>query len=166
LDRLKTFSPRHRRYIMAVLDEIVRHYGTDLLGLAVFGSYARGENRLNSDLDLLIILRRAPGLRQRIEEFVDQIEMKCEPLAQEIYAEEDILCELSPYILSREEALKMQPVYYDLAEHHMIVYDPAGLIARIIDGTREALSRAGARREERGGTWEWRTEGFLGGTDL
>lgn len=55
--------------------------------------------------------------------------MKHEALAQEIYEQEDILCELSPYILTGEEALKLHPIYYDLVEHYFIIYDPDGLIA-------------------------------------
>lgn len=55
---LITFSPRHRRYLASVLREIVDYYGEGLQGCAVFGSYARGDNLLNSDFDLLIILNR------------------------------------------------------------------------------------------------------------
>ncbi|MBC7105270.1 MAG: nucleotidyltransferase domain-containing protein, partial [Firmicutes bacterium] len=129
--RIKTFSQRHRRYLAAVLREIVAHYGESLVGLAIFGSYARGENRLNSDLDLLIILDNAPGPGRRLREFVEEVEMKHEPLAQELYEREDLSCELSPYILTRQEALKLHPIYYDLAEHCVVICDPEGLIARI-----------------------------------
>lgn len=166
--RLKTFSSRHRRYIAAVLREIVAHYGDSLVGLAVFGSYARGDNRLNSDLDLLILLDRAPALGRRLREFVEEVEMKHEALAQELYEREDVSCELSPYILTREEALRLQPVYYDLAEHCLVIYDPEGLIARIVKGTRKFLERFRARKIPRGNTWEWYLQEphFPGGTEL
>lgn len=166
--KLKTFSPLHRRYLLAVLQEIVDYYDEALLGCAVFGSYARGDNRLNSDLDLLIILRQTLGLSQRVRQFVEAVEMKYEVLAQALYEEADILCELSPYILSREEAMKMQPIYYDLVENHLIIYDPAGLIAHIIKATGQILRLSGARKVWHGNAWEWQTGrmGFLGGTDL
>lgn len=168
LSRLKTFSPRHRRYLASVLREIIAHYGTSLIGCAIFGSYARGENRLNSDLDLLIILEDAPSFSRRLEEFVEQVEMKHEALAQELYEQEEILCELSPYILTREEALKLQPIYYDLVKHHLILYDPEGLIARIIGSTRKLLEQSEARKTSRSNTWEWSLEkiGFPRGIDL
>ncbi|MQL53674.1 nucleotidyltransferase domain-containing protein [Desulfofundulus thermobenzoicus] len=168
LSKLITFSPRHRRYILNVLMEVVNYYGDLLLGCAVFGSYARGDNRKNSDLDLLIILKSAPGLSRRLKEFVENIEMKHEDLAQEIYEEEEILCELSPYILTVEEALKIHPIYYDLVEDHMIVYDPGGYINRIINSIKKILAQSGARKVRRSNTWEWQMgkAGFPGGMDL
>ncbi|MGQ9532361.1 MAG: nucleotidyltransferase domain-containing protein [Desulfotomaculales bacterium] len=168
LSRLKTFSPRHRRYLAAVLREIVAHYGESLLGLAVFGSYARGENRLNSDLDLLIVLDHAPGPGRRLREFVEEVEMKHEALAQELYEREDLSCELSPYILTRREALKLHPIYYDLAEHCLVICDRESLIARIVEGTRKFLERSGARKTPHGNTWGWSLQKpcFPGGIDL
>lgn len=166
--RLRTFAPRHRRYLAAVLREIIAHYGPSLVGCVIFGSYARSENRLNSDLDLLIILEDAPSFSRRLKDFVEQVEMKHEALAQELYEQEEILCELSPYILTREEALKLQPIYYDLVEHHLILYDPEGLIARIIGSTRKLLERLEGRKTSHSNTWEWSLEktGFPGGIDL
>lgn len=165
---IKTFSPGHRKYIIDVLGEIVNHYGDSLVGCAIFGSYARGDNRKNSDLDLLIILHQTPGFSRRIKEFVDSIEMKHENLAQGIFEQDDILVELSPYILSRNEALKMQPIYFDLVDHHVVIYDPALIIAHIIDSTKRLLTRSGARKVRRNNTWEWQTgkAGFTGGMDL
>ncbi len=41
--KIKTFSARHRQYVVSVLKEIIEYYGDSLLGCAVFGSYARGD---------------------------------------------------------------------------------------------------------------------------
>lgn len=168
LPKMKTFSPPHKQYVIAVLNEVVRYYGDLLLGFAVFGSYARGDNHHNSDLDLLIVLKEAPGFSLRLREFVDNIEMKHEVLAQKLYEQEDIHLELSPYILTRAEALKMHPLYFDLVEHHCIIYDPDHIIARIISSTEIILRKSGARKNRVGNTWEWQTGkmGFLGGMDL
>ena len=46
------------------------------MSLVIFGSYARKENKLSSDLDILIILIRTNRSRhERIREFVEEIEM-------------------------------------------------------------------------------------------
>ncbi|NPV52020.1 MAG: nucleotidyltransferase domain-containing protein [Firmicutes bacterium] len=164
--QLKTFSPLHRSYIVAVLTEILQHYRDNLSGLAIFGSYARRENRKNSDLDLLIILQEAPRRRERLVEFIDEIELKHEHLAQRLYDEEDILCELSPYILREAEALRVQPIYFDLVSHHVVVSDPKGIVARIIASMWALLRDVGAHRVRRNNTWEWQTRRFLGGIKL
>lgn len=163
---LRTFSPAHRRYIESIMAEILRHYGDNLSGLAVFGSYARKENRKDSDIDLLIILGEAPRRRERIAEFVDEIELKHEHLAQRLYEDEGIFCELSPYILTEAEALKVQPIYFDLVADHVVVSDPRGIVARIITSMDALLRKVGARRVRRNNTWEWQVGRFLGGVQL
>lgn len=89
-------------------------------------------------------------------------------MAQELYEQEGISCDLSPYILAREEAFKLQPIYYDLVEHHVIIYDPQSLLANIVEATKNFLAGAGAKKEWYGNTWEWGTEkvGFPGGIEL
>ncbi|HHW01862.1 MAG TPA: nucleotidyltransferase domain-containing protein [Thermoanaerobacterales bacterium] len=168
ISQLNTFSSLHRQYLNGVLKRIHEYYGDSLLGLLIFGSYARTENRKNSDLDLLIILKKAPGFSQRIREFVDNVEFELESLAQQLYEEEDILCELSPYILSKEESLKFHPIYFDLVEHNKVVYDPEGIISHIIESTKNLMDRYGAKKIEYGNFWEWETEKrkFLGGVQL
>lgn len=164
--KLKTFSPRHRQYIQAVLAEIMSYYGANLSGLAIFGSYARGENRKNSDLDLLIVLQTAPRMRERLGQFVDAIEMKHEQLAQRLYTQEEIFCELSPYILTEAEALTVQPIYYDFVTYHIVVADPKQIVQRILHSMAQLLRDTGAYRVRRNNTWEWHTGRFLGGTAL
>lgn len=59
------FSGRHRRYLNRIIREVVDFYGRNLLGLAVFGSYARRENRLNSkELEGHLRALRLTGLRR------------------------------------------------------------------------------------------------------
>ena len=162
--KLRTYTKRHEAYVNAVLDRIAAFYGERLVALAVHGSFARGTNRKDSDLDLLIVVRDAPKMRHRIAEFVDQIEMPVEPLGQELFEKDGILCDPSPYILTAEEARNMQPIYYDLAEHHVAVLDPDGLIERIVRSVRAWLDEIGASKVRRNNTVEWQTKrvGFPG----
>ncbi len=163
---LRTFSPEHRRWVESVLNRILQYYGENLLGLAIFGSFARGENRKGSDLDLLIILKNAGKRRIRIEEFILEIEMKHDDLAQQLFREQGLSCELSPYIVTEAEALLMQPIYYDLVDYHVVMWDPEGIIGRIIGSASALLKEVGACRVRRNNTWEWRTNRFLGGVRL
>ena len=60
----------------------------------------------------------------------------------------------------------MQPVYYDLVVHHVVVWDPEGIIGRIISSASALLKGVGAYRVRQNDTWEWRTNGFLGDVRL
>ncbi|NSW76358.1 MAG: nucleotidyltransferase domain-containing protein [Candidatus Atribacteria bacterium] len=162
--QLRTFSPLHVQYIEQTLSSIVGYYGELLLVLAIFGSYARGENRKNSDLDLLIILEKAPSLRKRLEEFEKAVE-GTEWLAQKLYGE-NIFCELSPYILSRDEAFTFQPIYFDLCEHHVVVVDPKNIFPELVASIEMLLRKHRAERFSWGNFWGWKTDKFLGGTRL
>ncbi|MCL6576810.1 MAG: nucleotidyltransferase domain-containing protein [Kyrpidia sp.] len=81
-------------YVRLVLERVQKYYADRLLAFAIYGSYARRENRMNSDLDLLIVLREASIRRERIEEFITEVEMFCESEAQELY-EQDVCCVIS-----------------------------------------------------------------------
>ncbi|MCX7668327.1 MAG: nucleotidyltransferase domain-containing protein [Atribacterota bacterium] len=162
--QLRTFSSLHAQYIEQTLSSIVGYYRELLLVLAIFGSYARGENRRNSDLDLLIILEKAPSLRKRLEEFEKAVE-GTELLTQKLY-EEDIFCEISPYILSRDEAFTFQPIYFDLCEYHMVVFDPKSIFPGLIASIKTLLQKHRAEKFSWGNFWGWKTDKFLGGTRL
>ena len=92
--------------------------------------------------------------------------MKHDDLAQQLFREQGLSCELSPYIVTEVEALVMQPIYYDLVTHRVVVWDPKGIVDRIISSSSALLKEAGAYRVRRGNAWEWRTNGFLGGVRL
>ena len=162
--KFKTYTKRHEAYVNAVLDRIAVFYGHRLVALAVYGSFARGENRKDSDLDLFIILRDAPKMSFRIAEFVEQVEMPVEPLGQALFEKDGIHCDPSPYILTAEEARNIQPIYYDFVEHLAVALDPEGLIDRIVGAVRTRLDEVGGAKIRRNNTIEWQTKrvGFPG----
>lgn len=55
--------------MMAAISELA---GEALMGVVLFGSMARGESRLNSDMDLLIILRQSLALTRKLYARWDQ----------------------------------------------------------------------------------------------
>jgi len=91
------------------------------VSLVIFGSYARKENKLSSDLDILIILRTNRPRHERIREFVEEIEMPLEHLIQGLI-DEGIFVDLSPIIFSEEGAKYFNPIYLDMVEHSIISF--------------------------------------------
>jgi predicted nucleotidyltransferase len=55
---------------LAALNELAQRYGVH--GIRVFGSYARGEAKPDSDLDLLVDIDYSPGVAMRLVHFYQE----------------------------------------------------------------------------------------------
>lgn len=150
------FHDLHRRCIACVLGRIREYYGARLVSLAVFGSYAHGTPRSDSDLDLFIVLESGTWSRftERNEEFDAAVERPCDPHLQALF-EEGISMDLSPVILLREEARSFMPLYLDMADHCLIVRDRGGFLANVLEEIRRRKAHWGSRRSVAGGHWLW-----------
>src|SRR4051812_41664949 len=60
-----TLLPPERRVVNALAGELKSHFGGRLERVAVFGSRARGDVTLDSDIDVLIVLRM-PAEQERV----------------------------------------------------------------------------------------------------
>jgi predicted nucleotidyltransferase len=138
------------------LRRIVDYYSASLVTLAVFGSYARREPRFDSDLDLLIVLRSGTWSRlsERTEEFVANVELPCDEDLQKLF-EEGILMELSPIILTREEAQGFSPLYLDMTSNCLILEDHEGFLESVLEKVKQQMARWGSERINVSGHWLW-----------
>jgi predicted nucleotidyltransferase len=153
---LVSFSGLHKDCTDLVLRRIVDYYGARLVSLAVFGSYARGEPRLDSDLDLFIVLRSATRARlsARTEEFVTNIEQPCDEDLQRLY-DEGISMDLSPIILARNEAQGFLPLYLDMTSNCLTIVDHDGFLETILEKVKLQMARWGRARIDASGHWLW-----------
>lgn len=153
---MKYFSAGHRRLIEALVDTIKSFYGDRLVSVVVYGSYARGENRLGSDLDLLIVLDSIPA-RGRLkiqEEFVLNVEGPLHDLRVGT-EKEGILMEISPLILGKKQAAAFSPLYLDMVAHRTLLEDRDRFMEKRLDEIEKKMKRWGSRRREIGGHWYW-----------
>lgn len=87
------------------------------------GSIARGEAKPNSDLDLLVIVKGllekySERIRQLIEILDDVREVKLW-----LWKEKKIFCNVEFLILTPDEASIIQPVYLDMLDNSISIYD-------------------------------------------
>lgn len=150
------FTEAHRKCLDIVLRRILDYYGARLVSLVVFGSYARQEPRLDSDLDLLIVLgaRSWSRLSERTEEFVTNVERPCDEDLQQLY-EEGISMELSPLILARDEAQSFLPLYLDMVSDSLIIEDHEGFFEGVLEKVKRQMAQWGSERVNVGGHWLW-----------
>lgn len=120
------------------------HLGSDLIAIVLYGSWARGESRPGSDVDLLLIARNLP--RDRFERaayvhwpVVGRFRRRISVLAKEP-------AEFEGYFPS---------LYLDIGLDGIILYDPEGYMAGKLRRIREIIEEAGLYRVRRDGELMW-----------
>ena len=149
-----TLLDRYARLLDQVRDALIRHYGSRLVAVAVYGSVGRGTPREASDVDLLIVARDLPpGRTSRVEEFLP-VEAGLEAALRAVTPGGAPIM-LSPVFKTPEEAEHGSPLFLDMVEDARLLYDPEGFLARRLGRLRARLAELGARRIWRGNAWYW-----------
>ena len=144
----------YKTLIEQLRDALLQRYGDRLYSLVVFGSVARGEASKASDIDLLLVVAGLPESRlARQEEFM----VLEDEVAEHITAlyEEGYHIEFSPIIKTPEEARRITPLYLDMVEDAILVYDRDRFFASVLERLRKKLDELGSKRVRMGRKWYW-----------
>jgi len=137
-----------------LLKEIKSYYGKRLVSVVLFGSSARGTQRFDSDIDILIICEGLHVSRmKRMREF-DTVENRIEPFIKALQAQ-GIYTYISAIIKTPEEASKGSPLFLDMVEDAKILFDKKDFFAGIIERLRRRLKELGSKRVWSGNAWYW-----------
>ncbi len=149
------YSLQHQQFIECLIKATTVYYGDNLCSLIVHGSYARGENKQKSDIDIFIILKQTKlSSKQRNFEFVQKIEAQCGDLAQACY-QQGINTDVSTFILTKDEATHFNPLYLDMTSHAYVCVDHDGFFANILNTTRLKMRNWGSQKYQMGNLWYW-----------
>ncbi|MEM2896393.1 MAG: nucleotidyltransferase domain-containing protein [Candidatus Bathyarchaeia archaeon] len=148
---MKKISSPYDEILMNLIESLKKYF--DLISFLVYGSVARDEARKDSDLDILMVVEE---LKDRYEAFklFDKAEREVEGLVRK--AEGDgYRIFFSPIIKSRKEASRTSPLYLDLVEDAIILYDKDGFFKKILERLKKRLEELGAERVRIGKKWYW-----------
>jgi predicted nucleotidyltransferase len=122
-------------------------YGQDLVSVVLFGSWARGEARAESDIDLLVISKHFPG--SRLDRHRDMFEaVKA--------VTKDFALKSSIIPLTPKEASATKPFYLGMVTAHVLLYDRDGFFAAILQRLKKRLVELGSeRRVDKDGYEYW-----------
>lgn len=134
--------------------EVSRFYGGRLVSLVVFGSVGRGTQTETSDLDFVVVAEGLPTGRMRRTEEFEEVERALEPLLRELRGA-GLSPELSPVFKTPEEATTGSPLFLDLVDDALILFDRDGFFAGVLARLRARLEELGARRCWSGSAWYW-----------
>jgi predicted nucleotidyltransferase len=127
------FNKIHQECFEMIINFIINAYNQNLISLAVYGSYASSTQKINSDIDLLIILDKKKEKKYEWDFFYDNIELKINPFSQNLFNNYKISMDISPYIISKEQAVFFQPIYLDMTENISILFDKDEFLQNILN---------------------------------
>jgi hypothetical protein len=138
------------RYASALQDLL----GDALVAVVLFGSAARGEAKAISDIDLLVVADDLPARRlarhERVRPADEAVQADLAGLRKT-----GIFVDLHVLLKTPGEAAGLRPLYLDLVEDAVILYDRGGFFAGVLARLRASLDRLGARRLSRGHLRYW-----------
>jgi predicted nucleotidyltransferase len=132
--------PRHRAALEAAVPSWRAQLDARLVSLVLFGSVARGDAREDSDVDLLVVAHGYPhSLAERRRPLLDDW--------ARVRAEHDLLnVEWNLVTKTPEEARHRSPLYLDMVEDAIILFDRDEFFASVLAGMRERMRELGSRR--------------------
>lgn len=144
------YKPLIQRYV----NEIINAFEQDIISIVIFGSVARGTARNDSDIDMLILLKRKD--EKMLEKFIEinissyDWDENQNLLNQKIYTK-------IYDIKKTEDELRENPfLLLDIFDHGIIVYDPQQKMKNLLSDLDRKLKGLGAKKivfED--GKWCW-----------
>lgn len=145
--RKNTREPDWLRLVRSILPKLKKKFGTDLIGVLVFGSQVQGQAREGSDVDLLIVVSHELPLTRELYRWWEQT------------GRSNGQTELAPHFvhLPTEED-RAGSLWFEVALYHHIVYQQGQRLSRQLAELKQ-LIETGVMERRFGAThpyWVWR----------
>lgn len=137
-------------YTMALRDQ----WGDSLAAVVLFGSVARQEANSRSDIDLLIVADNLPAGRLARQGRLAPIDVQLEPAFSRL-RQQETFTDICPILKTPAEARRISPLYLDMVEEAVILYERGAFFSDILAELRARLAQLNARRHRRGQTRYW-----------
>jgi nucleotidyltransferase len=148
----------------SLLEELTKllqeEFQDKLISVVLYGTIARGDNRKDSDIDLLLVIKDLPKtITERVILF-DKVERKLDDDILKLM-DEGYYVTFSPIPKTPEEAMRFSPIYMDMTEDAIILYDKNDFFRKVLEKTEKRLKELGFERvrlSEK--SWYWRKRDY------
>ncbi len=133
------------------------NYADRLQSVCVYGSVARGTASASSDVDMLVVVE---GIRGSVGKRLEELYESVAPIEDErrfLYRNE-LFTDVSFFPLSRDEASRFLPIYLDIIDEGVIVFDKEGFLEKVLSQCRSLVRKAGGQKVVKNGRWFWRLD--------
>ncbi len=135
-----------------LLKILKKNCGDNLVSLILYGSIARGDYKLDSDIDLLIIFEKLPKKRLSRQKFFILLENE---VSFTELNEKNYYPTFSPILKTREEARFLSPLYLDMINDAIILFDKDNFFYDVLQTLNSQLIKLGAKKKNIGKKWYW-----------
>jgi len=143
-----------KKLVGIFVEKLLEYHKDRIISIILFGSYARGNFKSTSDIDILIIMENLPKSRfKRYKLIVDAIDY-VENIRERL-AGLGIYTGISPVILDLEEAKYFRPLYLDLVYDSIILYDKNNFFKNLMKRVSEYINKFQGKRIWIGNRWYW-----------
>ena len=143
------------RFIEHLAQELQEKIGDDLISVILYGSYARGQIGVGSDVDILIIARNlSPSSLDRQVFFNKILPVVEEPLRKGLHRM-GYFPYISAILKTPEEANRVSRFYFDMIDEAKIFLDKDDFFKSVLERVRKRLKELGAKKIQVGKMWYW-----------
>jgi len=142
----------YRGTVRRLTELLSARFGEKLVSIVVFGSVARGVAKRDSDIDVLLVCEDFEKSMHRTDKLVDVIlqlwSEEKKPLDEQVW--------IQFHPLRPEEAEKNRPIYLDMIEDGVIIYDRNGFMENVLKRLEKRLQELGSKKVYLpDGSWYW-----------
>jgi hypothetical protein len=151
---MTSLSTRLRRLADDYAEALRGLFRERLVSVVLFGSVARGEATPYSDIDLLIVVDGLPKGRIARLDSIRRVDRRVQARLRGLRSG-GIHGDVCPILKSPEEAARVRPLYLDMVEDAVILYDRDRFFAGVLGRLRKRLRELGSVRRRMGKIRYW-----------
>src|ERR1700675_188813 len=144
---LRAVADRYAERLEALL-------GPNLVSVVLYGSVARQEAAPGSDVDLLVVCETLPEGRFARLRLLEPAERTLDERLASLRTD-GVDTRLAVIVRTRSEATRTVPLYLDMVDDAVLLYDRGAFFSGILERLRARLSELGAERRRRGAIRYW-----------